>query len=98
MKNDTYPLEENPLIKVEAFYNELLAHYGSGKDREIRAAAKLLLVALDKFRQFGGQHWMSLVNEYVSLISENPEKFDLMMKCHRGESDLCFPPRLEGKL
>lgn len=96
MKNDTDPLEDNPLIKVEALYNELLAHYGSGKDREIRAAAKLLLVALDKFRQFGGQHWMSLINEYVSLISENPEKFDLMMKCQRGESDPCFRSILEG--
>ena len=58
---------ENPLRKVEAFYDALLAHYGSGEDREIRAAAKLLLVALDKFRRHGGQYWMSLVNEYITI-------------------------------
>jgi hypothetical protein len=58
---------ENPLRKVEVFYDELLAHYGSGEDREIRAAAKLLLVALDKFRRHGGQNWMSLVNEYITI-------------------------------
>jgi hypothetical protein len=80
---------------VEAFYDELLAHYGPGKDREVRAAAKLLLVALDKFRQHGGQNWMSLVSEYITMIREHPDKFDLMMKCQRGQSELCFPPTSE---
>jgi len=61
------PMMENPLRKVEAFYDELLAHYGPGEDREIRAAAKLLLVALDKFRRHGGQDWMSLVTEYITI-------------------------------
>ena len=37
-----------PLEKVEALYDELVAHYGAGEDKEIRAAAKLLLVALAK--------------------------------------------------
>jgi hypothetical protein len=58
--------------------------------------AKLLLVALDKFRRHGGQEWMSLVTEYITMIKENPEKFDLMMKCQRGQSELCFPPTAEG--
>jgi hypothetical protein len=96
MKNWTDELVENPLRKAEAFYDELLAHHGPGKDRDIHAAAKLLLVALDKFRRHGGQEWMSLVTEYITMIKENPEKFDLMMKCQRGQSELCFPPTAEG--
>ncbi len=43
-----------PLEKVEAFYVELLEYYGDGDEREIRAAAKLLLVALAKFKEHGG--------------------------------------------
>ena len=96
MKNWTDELVENPLRKAEAFYDKLLAHHGPGKDRDIHAAAKLLLVALDKFRRHGGQEWMSLVTEYITMIKENPEKFDLMMKCQRGQSELCFPPTAEG--
>jgi hypothetical protein len=89
---NTDPIGENPLRKVEAFYDELLAHYGSGEDREIRAAAKLLLVALDKFRLYGGQDWMSLITKYITMMRDNPEKFDLIMKCQRGQGELCFPP------
>jgi hypothetical protein len=95
MKMDTNLIGDSPLKKVEAFYDELLAHYGSAKDRELRAAAKLLLVALDNFRRHGGQNWLSLVTEYISMIKEHPEKFDLLMKCERGQGGPCCPPTEE---
>jgi hypothetical protein len=84
MQKDSEPRQVTPLKKVEAFYGELVDHYGSGDDREIRAASKLLLVALDVFRRHGGSHWMSLVDEYVMLIKRHPQKFDRIMKIQRG--------------
>jgi hypothetical protein len=49
-----------PLEKVEALYQELVAWYGEGSDREIRAASKLLMVALLKLESTGdsgGKEW-----------------------------------------
>ncbi|MFZ0614561.1 MAG: hypothetical protein WAM73_20110 [Desulfobacterales bacterium] len=85
----------NPLRKVESFFDELLAHYGPGKDREIRGAAKLLLVALDKFRLHGGRDRMALVTEYITMIRDDPEKFGLMMDCQRGRSEAFCPLPVE---
>jgi hypothetical protein len=65
-----------PLEQVEALYEALVAHYGEGEKREIRAAAKLLLVALDRMRQHGGVDWRQLVMEYVDAASDDPDKFD----------------------
>jgi hypothetical protein len=75
---------ENPLSRTEAFYDDLVAHYKDGEAREIRAASKLLLVALDKFRNYGGSDWQSLVDEYITMVKENPAKFDRIVKSQRG--------------
>jgi hypothetical protein len=56
---------------------------GDAEDREIRAAAKFLLVALESFRRHGGPSWRRLVEEYLTLVDENPEKFDRIIKCQR---------------
>lgn len=74
-----------PLERVEALYRELVAHYGGGEARELRAAAKLLLVALAKFREHGGPQWKSLLDEYVALIKTNPAKFERMLASNRSE-------------
>lgn len=79
-----------PLKKVELLYDELVAHYESGQDREMRAAAKLLLVALDKFRQHGGTHWTTLLDEYVNMAKENPDKFAQVMGRQRGSGEQSF--------
>jgi hypothetical protein len=79
-----------PLKKVELLYDELVAHYESGQDREIRAASKLLLVALDKFRQHGGTHWPALLDEYVTLAKENPAKFTKVIESQRGNNEKSF--------
>ena len=81
--NDQQQGEDNPLQKVDRFYAELVSHYGDADDREIRAAAKLLLVALESFRRHGGPGWRRLVEEYLTLMDENPEKFDRVIRCQR---------------
>ena len=81
--NDTKKDEANPLQKVDRFYAELVAHYGDAEDREIRAAAKLLLVALESFRRHGGAGWRRLVDEYLVLLDQDPDKFDRIIKCQR---------------
>lgn len=81
--NDPQKDEANPLQQVDRFYAELVSNYGDADDREIRVAAKLLLVALESFRCHGGPGWRKLVDEYLTLVDENPEKFDRIIKCQR---------------
>jgi hypothetical protein len=83
MKKDTGKIERNPLQQVDLLYEALVADYGLGKDRELRAAAKLLVVALEKFREYGGPDWSAKIEEYVSMIRENPEKFDRILHNQR---------------
>ena len=72
--------------RVEALYKSLVEHYGAGDDREIRAAAKLLMVALWQFRAHGGHNWAGLVDEYVRLIKGDPERFERMLESNAGRS------------
>lgn len=84
-----------PVERVEQLYDELLEHYAEGSDAEIRAAAKLLLVALDRFRSFGGPNWRSLVDEYMEIAERDPAKFERIMRGNRGtEEDLTGLPDL----
>lgn len=46
----TVAKEITPLEKVEDLYEELVNWYGAGTDREIRAASKLLMIALLKLK------------------------------------------------
>jgi hypothetical protein len=71
-----------PLEKAEALYNELVTHYGEGEDREIRAAAKLLLVALARFKEHGGT---ALAEEYLTLLKSDPDKFERILQSNRSE-------------
>ncbi len=75
---------QSPTDRVEALYLELVAHYGSGDDRELRAAAKLLLVALAKFRAHGGRRWELLLDQYVDIIKHDPERFERMLESNSG--------------
>lgn len=74
-----------PLERVEALFDELVAHYAGGEDREVRAAAKLLLVAIAKLRQHGGPQWVALVTEYLNIAAREPERFEQMLRGNRGE-------------
>ncbi len=73
-----------PMERVERLYEDLVAHYGEGERAEIRAAAKVLLVALAKFREHGGDGWMALLDEYVQALKLEPERFERMLESNRG--------------
>ncbi|MGB5835119.1 MAG: hypothetical protein WBG92_24475 [Thiohalocapsa sp.] len=77
---------KTPMERVEHLYADLVAHYGDGDQRELRAAAKILLVALGKFREHGGGHWQSLLDEYVDALKHDPHKFERMLESNRATS------------
>ncbi|MGD8207070.1 MAG: hypothetical protein PVH47_03230 [Thiohalocapsa sp.] len=76
--------EKTPMERVEQLFEELVAHYGSGERRELRAAAKILLVALVKFREHGGPHWQSLLDEYVDALKNDPTRFERILESNRA--------------
>ncbi len=74
-----------PIEKVEALYDDLVAWYGEGQDRECRAAAKLLMIALLKLKDHGGFGWQGLVEDYVLMLKNDPERFQRVLDANRGE-------------
>ena len=74
-----------PLEKVDALYDDLVAWYGEGQDREIRAASKLLMIALLKLKAHGGFGWQGLLEEYVLILKNDPERYRAMLESNRGE-------------
>jgi hypothetical protein len=77
-------LPQPPVERVEALYTELVQHYGDGDQRELRAAAKILLVALAKFQEHGGPHWARLLDEYIEILKRDPERFQRMLESNRS--------------
>lgn len=75
-----------PLEKVEALYRELVVSYHEGEKREIRAASKLLMVALLHMKEHGGFGWQGLIEEYVIMLKNDPERFHAMLDSNRGET------------
>ena len=73
-----------PLEKAEALYLELVAGYGEGSDRELRAASKLLMVALIRLKEHGGPGWRELVDDYVTILKNDPERYQRMLDTNRG--------------
>jgi len=71
--------------QIESLCEELVTHYGGGEDPELRVAAKMLMVAIDRFRRYGGYEWSSLVREYTSIAVNDPEKFELILRANRNE-------------
>lgn len=74
-----------PLERVEKLYEELVDWYGEGNEREIRAASKLLMVALPKLKQHGGFGWQALIEDYLLMLNNDPERFERMLEANRGE-------------
>jgi len=74
-----------PLEKTEALYQELVAWYGEGADREIRAASKLLMVALIRLKEHGGPGWRNLVEDYLAILNNDPERYRRMLESNRGK-------------
>ncbi len=80
MSTDPQP----PVERIEALYAALVQHYGEGEQRELRAAAKLLLVALAKFQEHGGADWATLLNEYVDILKRDPQRFQRILESNRS--------------
>ena len=76
---------QTPMVRIESLFEELVAHYGEGDDRELRVAAKMLMVSLDRFRRHGGGEWSSLVREYMSIAVHDEARFERMLEANRGE-------------
>jgi hypothetical protein len=74
-----------PLEKVEALYEELVDWYGEANDREIRAASKLLMVALVELKAHGGFGWEGLVDDHLFMLKNDPERYRRMLDANRGE-------------
>ena len=74
-----------PLEKAEALYQELVNWYAEGSDREIRAASKLLMVALLKLKEHGGFGWQGMVEDYMLILKNDPERYEKMLDANRGE-------------
>jgi hypothetical protein len=76
---------KTPLEKVEALYEELVDWYEDGSDREIRAASKLLMIGLLKLKAHGGFRWQGLVEDYVLMLKQDPERYERILEANRGE-------------
>lgn len=74
-----------PLERVETLYQELVHWYGEGTDREVRAASKLLMVALLKLKEHGGFGWQGLVEDYLLMLRNDPDRYLAMLEANRGE-------------
>ncbi len=74
-----------PLEEVERLYQELVHEYGDAQDREIRAASKLLLVALLKLKEHGGLGWNALVQDYILMLQNDPARYERVLEANRGE-------------
>ena len=78
-----------PLEKTEALYEELVAWYGDGDNKELRAASKLLMVALDKLHEYSNRDWETLLKRYVDILANDPAHFQRMLDSQRGEEKRC---------
>jgi hypothetical protein len=77
--------ELTPLEKVEFLYAEMVDWYGEADKKELRAASKLLIIALDKFAEHGGHTWQHLVLEYFDILKNDPQRFQKIIEANRGE-------------
>jgi hypothetical protein len=76
-----------PLEKVEALFDELVDHYGGAADREVRAAAKLLIVAISRLQASDPNRWVALVEEYLALAKDDPDRFERIVRANRSTRD-----------
>ena len=75
----------SPTERANALFLDLCNHYDGDDDKELRAASKMLMVALARLREHGGAHWDMTLDAYVKVAKNRPEKLDkVLQKCNRG--------------
>ena len=72
--NSSSPSRLSPTERVDALYLDLCRHYEGCENKEVRAAAKLLLVALARLREHGGENWDVMLDAYVDIAKRRPDK------------------------
>lgn len=72
--NPSSSSRQSPTERVDALYLDLCRHYEGDKNKEVRAAAKLLLVALVRLREHGGENWDLTLDAYVDIAKRRPDK------------------------
>lgn len=77
--------ERTPMEQIESLFDELVKRYGEGEDRELRVAAKMLMIVLDRFRQHGGSGWPNLLREYTHIAVNDPEQFERILRSNRSD-------------
>ena len=70
----------SPTERADALYLDLCRHYEGGSDKEVRAAAKLLLVALARLREHGGVNWDVTLDAYVKIAKNRPDKLAAILQ------------------
>jgi len=80
-----------PLERVDVLYHELVVHYHEAEDAEVRAAVKLLLVAIDELKRHGGAGWAGLVRDYLAIAERDPDRFDRILQGNRTNAP--SPPK-----
>jgi hypothetical protein len=88
MTHHSDQLNLTPMERISAVCDELRYHYEGVDGCEIRIAAKALLVALERFQRYGDNQWPSLVQEYIDLAVQEPEKFQRILESNRSEKAL----------
>lgn len=74
-----------PLDKVEVLYQHLVQQsYEGAKDAEVRAASKLLMVALYSLKEHEGKGWRSIVGEYMQILEDDAQRFEQFMNYNRS--------------
>lgn len=84
-RNPVHGKQMTPLERTEALYEQLVAWYEDGNEKEVRAASKLLMVALNKLHEHAGHDWEALVKRYVDILANDPVHFRRMLDSQRGE-------------
>ena len=74
-----------PLDKVELLYQHLVQSYDGAKDAEVRAASKLLMVALHSLKENESENWYGVVKEYIDILQDEPTRFEQFMNCNRSD-------------
>jgi len=73
-----------PLDKVEVLYQHLVQSYDGARDAEVRAASKLLMVALYSLKEHEGKGWRNIVWEYMQILEEDAQRFEQFMNYNRS--------------
>ena len=88
-----------PLDKVEALFRDLVVSYGEAEDAEIRAASKLLMVALYRLRECTEAQWHGTAMEYMEILRDDPARFERFLQSNRSDYEedvLVIPARKPG--